>query len=82
MAVGSLSNNIISMNNLNPGPRIISTWKHGVPANKIAWERLKKGEGGLTAVEYGVRDSEGNANIYRSNDVEQWIKDKRNVRSS
>lgn len=60
VAVGSLSNNLLSMKNSNPGPRIISTWKHGVPANKIAWELLKKGDGGLTAVEYGVRDSEDN----------------------
>ena len=48
------------MKNLNPVPRIISTWKHGVPANKITGELLKKGDGGLTAVEYGVRDSEDN----------------------
>ena len=41
-------------------PRIISTWKHGVEANKISWKKLKNGEGGLTAVEYGVRDSENN----------------------
>lgn len=41
-------------------PRIISTWKHGVEANKISWQKLKNGEGGLTAVEYGVRDSENN----------------------
>ena len=60
VAVGSLSNNILPMKNSNPGPRIISTWKHGLPANKIAWELLKKGDGGLTAVEYGVRDSEDN----------------------
>ena len=41
-------------------PRIISTWKHGVEANKISWQKLKNGEGGLNAVEYGVRDSENN----------------------
>ena len=31
-------------------PRIISTWNHGVNANKVAWEKLNNGEGGLTAV--------------------------------
>ena len=43
-------------------PRIISTWNHGVKANRVAWEKLKNGEGGLTAVEYGVRDSEDDPN--------------------
>ena len=43
-------------------PRIISTWNHGVNANKVAWEKLNNGEGGLTAVEFGVRDSENDPN--------------------
>ena len=43
-------------------PRIISTWNHGVNANKVAWKKLNNGEGGLTAVEFGVRDSENDPN--------------------
>ncbi len=39
-------------------PIVISTWQHGLPANKIAWEILSKGGYALDAVEMGVRDSE------------------------
>ena len=34
-------------------PRIISTWNHGLDANKKAWEVLKNGNGGLSAIEEG-----------------------------
>ena len=44
------------------GPRIISTWNHGFEANKVAWKNLSSGNGGLTAVEFGVRVSEDNPN--------------------
>ena len=44
------------------GPRIISTWKHGFKANKVAWDMLKNNSGGLSAVEYGVRESEDDPN--------------------
>ena len=43
-------------------PRIISTWNHGLDANKVAWTNLKDGKGGLTAVEQGVRVSEDDPN--------------------
>ena len=75
--IGSLSaSTIMSLANKNNPivksvPRIISTWKHGVNANKIAWKKLNNGEGGLTAVEYGVRDSafllENNINVTSCN---------------
>ena len=38
--------------------RIISTWKHGIAANKAAWETLGKGASVLDAVEAGVRVTE------------------------
>ena len=44
------------------GPRIISTWNHGFEANKVAWNNLSSGKGGLTAVECGVRVSEDDPN--------------------
>ena len=44
------------------GPRIISTWNHGFEANKVAWKNLSYGNGGLTAVEFGVRVSEDDPN--------------------
>ena len=44
------------------GPRIISTWNHGFEANKVAWKNLSSGNGGLTAVEFGVRVSEDDPN--------------------
>ena len=37
------------------GPLVISTWNHGLPANKAAWKILKKGGSALDAVEAGVR---------------------------
>ena len=56
----------LSIKNLNfktfCGPRIISTWNHGFEANKVAWNNLLSGKGGLTAVEYGVRVSEDDPN--------------------
>ena len=44
-------------------PRIISTWNHGLEANQKAWESLKNGNGGLTAVEQGVMVSEADPKI-------------------
>ena len=56
----------LSFKNLNSkefsGPRIISTWNHGFEANKVAWNNLSSGKGGLTSVEYGVRVSEDDPN--------------------
>lgn len=40
------------------GPKIISTWQHGMAANEAAWEVLKQGGSALDAVEIGVRVSE------------------------
>ncbi len=39
-------------------PIVISTWNHGLPANKTAWEILGKGGTSLDAVEQGVRITE------------------------
>ena len=36
-------------------PLIVSTWRHGLPANEKAWEVLKNGGSALDAVEQGVR---------------------------
>ena len=44
-------------------PRIISTWNHGLDANKKAWEVLKNGQGGLSAVEEGVKVTEADPNV-------------------
>lgn len=37
------------------GPVVISTWRHGVPANDAAWQILSGGGTSLDAVEAGVR---------------------------
>ena len=42
-------------------PVVISTWTHGVEANKISWEILKNGGTALDAVEMGVRVVESDA---------------------
>ncbi|MEJ2113308.1 MAG: N(4)-(beta-N-acetylglucosaminyl)-L-asparaginase [Flavobacteriaceae bacterium] len=44
-------------------PVVISTWNHGVPANKTAWEILSIGGRALDAVEQGVRTAESNPNV-------------------
>jgi len=40
------------------GPIVISTWIHGLDANKAAWEVLSKGGKAIDAVEKGVRVTE------------------------
>ena len=42
-------------------PVIISTWNHGIAANKAAWEKLEGGGSALDAVEAGVRVTESDA---------------------
>lgn len=42
-----------------PGPVVISTWNHGLPANEAAWKVLAAGGSALDAVEAGVRVPEG-----------------------
>ena len=39
-------------------PLVLSTWRHGVPANKAAWQVLSTGGTALDAVEAAARDSE------------------------
>lgn len=40
------------------GPIIISTWKHGMDANKAGWEKLINGGNALDAVESAARQTE------------------------
>lgn len=40
------------------GPKVISTWAHGLEANKAAWEVLKNGGNSLDAVEAGAKVTE------------------------
>jgi L-asparaginase/N4-(beta-N-acetylglucosaminyl)-L-asparaginase len=44
-------------------PVVISTWKHGVPANDAAWKVLSGGGSALDAVEAGVRIPEGDPEV-------------------
>lgn len=39
-------------------PLVISTWRHGMAANEVAWQVLSEGGRALDAVEQGVRISE------------------------
>jgi isoaspartyl peptidase/L-asparaginase-like protein (Ntn-hydrolase superfamily) len=47
----------------NGKPVVISTWNHGVPANKAAWEILSKNGHALDAVEAGVRVPEADPEV-------------------
>lgn len=42
-------------------PIVVSTWNHGLAANKAAWEILENGGNALDAVEAGVRVTESDA---------------------
>ncbi|MEN8006013.1 MAG: N(4)-(beta-N-acetylglucosaminyl)-L-asparaginase [Candidatus Krumholzibacteriota bacterium] len=44
-------------------PLIVSTWRHGLPANEKAWQILKDGGRALDAVELGVRVVEADPKI-------------------
>lgn len=44
-------------------PMVISTWKHGIPANEAAWKILKANGRALDAVEQGVRVPEADPNV-------------------
>jgi N4-(beta-N-acetylglucosaminyl)-L-asparaginase len=44
-------------------PVVISTWDFGIPANRAAWEVLKKGGRALDAVEAGVKIPEADPKI-------------------
>ena len=44
-------------------PLVISTWKHGMPANDAAWKILSAGGPALDAVEAGVRVPEGDPSV-------------------
>ena len=44
-------------------PLIISTWKHGIPANEAAWKILAAGGAALDAVEAGARVPEGDPSV-------------------
>ncbi len=44
-------------------PVVISTWKHGLPANAKAWEILSNGGRAIDAVEQGVRIPESDPNV-------------------
>ena len=44
-------------------PVVISTWRHGMPSNKAAWEVLKNKGTALNAVEAGVRIPEADPEV-------------------
>ncbi len=44
-------------------PVVVSTWRHGLPANAEAWARLTDGKGALDAVEAGARVAEADSDV-------------------
>lgn len=53
--------NAVSQN--NQLPLVISTWKHGLPANDAAWEVLEKGGYSLDAIETGIKVPEADSDV-------------------
>jgi len=47
----------------NPEPLVVSTWDHGLLANRVSWDILAAGGESLDAVEEGVRVVESDPNI-------------------
>ncbi len=47
----------------NNCPVVVSTWKHGLPANEAAWKILSEGGYSLDAVEAGARVPEGDPDV-------------------
>ncbi|MBN1164155.1 MAG: N(4)-(beta-N-acetylglucosaminyl)-L-asparaginase [Candidatus Krumholzibacteriota bacterium] len=45
------------------GPAVISTWRHGLAANRAAWRILSRGGTALDAVEAGVRVTEDDPEV-------------------
>ncbi len=56
-----LGTNCISKKSVKP--IVISTWNHGLEANKVAWEELKRGNTSLDAVEKGVMTAEADPKV-------------------
>ncbi|HSG28281.1 MAG TPA: isoaspartyl peptidase/L-asparaginase, partial [Candidatus Krumholzibacterium sp.] len=48
---------------MKDNPIVISTWKHGIPANEAAWKVLSSGGSSLDAVEAGVKVPEGDPEV-------------------
>src|SRR5699024_4742938 len=67
MALGSLVplnfTSFAGSSQKSDGPVVISTWKHGLPANKAAWKILKEGGRALDGVDAGVRIPEADAEV-------------------
>ena len=57
------SNNLNDFDLSNPEPVVISTWDHGLLANRVPWDILAAGGKSLDAVEEGVRVVESDPNI-------------------
>jgi N4-(beta-N-acetylglucosaminyl)-L-asparaginase len=51
-------NETLKSNKINKKPLVISTWIHGLEANKKAWETLEKGGYALDAIENGLKVTE------------------------
>ncbi len=57
------SSNLNDFDLSNPEPVVISTWDHGLLANRVSWDILAAGGKSLDAVEEGVRVVESDPNI-------------------
>ena len=57
------SNNLNDFDLSNPEPVVVSTWDHGLLANRVSWDILAAGGKSLDAVEEGVRVVESDPNI-------------------
>ena len=54
--------NFVSFSSIKK-PLILSTWNHGLPANKAAWQALQSGKVGLESIETGLKVSEADPKV-------------------
>lgn len=55
IATDTFAHNSFNLSDKKQKAMVLSTWRHGVPANEKAWEILNAGGSALDAVEQGVR---------------------------
>ena len=63
MGVNSKAFSVTEFSNKSNKPIVISTWRHGIPSNKAAWEVLHSGGKAIDAVEAGVKVPEADPKV-------------------
>ena len=63
IGISSKASLATGLSNKSNQPIVISTWSHGIPSNKAAWEILSEGGKAIDAVEAGVKVPEADPKV-------------------